>query len=92
MTEPIAAPGDSDAELATCAPVSCAVRADEASRSPRHFRLSVKLLAFAAVLYYFVVPLIPTSAMRGKSWSASTRLCWRSDSASSSSPCGVMRR
>ncbi len=34
---------------------------DSASDSPprRHFRLSLKLLAFAAVLYYFVVPLIP---------------------------------
>jgi hypothetical protein len=29
------------------------------SQPRRHFRMSVKLLAFAAVLYYFVVPLIP---------------------------------
>ncbi len=37
-----------------------ALREDEVVSQPRrHFRMSVKLLAFAAVLYYFVVPLIP---------------------------------
>ena len=61
MTEPIAPPGDSDAELASLRTGELrTLRADEVISQPRrHFRLSVKLLAFAAVLYYFVVPLIP---------------------------------
>jgi uncharacterized protein (TIRG00374 family) len=67
MTDPTAAAGAADAREPTVLPgelpVASARRGatlPEARDEPRrHFRFTVKLLAFAAVLYYFVVPLIP---------------------------------
>jgi uncharacterized protein (TIRG00374 family) len=61
MTDPIAPSGAYDAESPSLRTGELqALREEETIVQPRrHFRLSVKLLAFAAVLYYFVVPLIP---------------------------------
>ena len=61
MTDPFTSTGVPDAADAVLRTGELpALRPDEMVAHPRrHFRMSVKLLAFAAVLYYFVVPLIP---------------------------------
>ena len=61
MTDPFTSTGVPDAADAVLRTGELpALREDEMVAHPRrHFRMSVKLLAFAAVLYYFVVPLIP---------------------------------
>ena len=62
MTEPSAPTGTADAHetvLRTGELPATLRESDSGSQPRRHFRLSLKLLAFAAVLYYFVVPLIP---------------------------------
>jgi uncharacterized protein (TIRG00374 family) len=62
MTDPIAAAGASDAREPTVLTGELPTLPGEPTTSDeprRHFRFTLKLLAFAAVLYYFVVPLIP---------------------------------
>ena len=61
MTDPFTSTGAPDAADPVLRTGELPIlREDEVVAQPRrHFRLSVKLLAFAAVLYYFVVPLIP---------------------------------
>lgn len=61
MTDPTAAPGAFDASESTLDTGELAALRDpvDGAEPRRHFRLTLKLLAFAAVLYYFVVPLIP---------------------------------
>jgi uncharacterized protein (TIRG00374 family) len=61
MTDPTAAPGAFDASESTLDADELAAVGEpkDAAEPRRHFRLTLKLLAFAAVLYYFVVPLIP---------------------------------
>ncbi len=62
MTEPSAPTGTADADeiVLRTGELPVTPRDDDSGSQPRrHFRLSLKLLAFAAVLYYFVVPLIP---------------------------------
>jgi len=61
MTDPTAAPGAFDASESTLDTDELAAvgEPEDATEPRRNFRLTLKLLAFAAVLYYFVVPLIP---------------------------------
>ena len=57
MTESSAAPGTEpvrDRLMSTVEP-----SAGERTKQPRTFRFTLKLIAFAAVIYYFVIPLIP---------------------------------
>lgn len=62
MTDPTAPAEPLDGRMAPDVDVPAAPEVEtEPGPEPRrrHFRMSLKLLAFAAVLYYFVVPLIP---------------------------------
>jgi uncharacterized protein (TIRG00374 family) len=56
-TAPAAAAEAYDVAVPTGEPTT--IDAEPRPEPRRHFRMSLKLLAFAAVLYYFVVPLIP---------------------------------
>lgn len=62
MTDPTAAAGATDAQepAMRTGELPSTRREPQGGEEPRkHFRFTLKLLAFATVLYYFVVPLIP---------------------------------